>query len=289
MQPPTDQELDELPHVVLTSDQDWDPTTLDHEYPAIWPEDIPPRLSDAYIDKSFDSHGNYLHWHVLLVIYSLVSRDEPPLSLDDAIDSLNVQLSAHGHVSQVKEPNYEALRPCIAWAPLDIIKRTFSATTQYARNVYHLPFRKHFKSRFPALNVHRHQEPVATNTVYADTPAIDDGSTCAQIFVGHESLVTDIYGMKTDKEFVNTLEDNICHHGAMDKSVTGLKLKPTRRFRIFFVPLSLKTGRVSPIINIKTLLKTNGRLSRCTATMFSTTLVLQPLLGYFAYSGFFCA
>jgi len=65
--------------------------------------------------------------------------------------------------------------------------------------------------------VHRHQEPVATDTVYADTPAIDDGSTCAQIFVGRESLVTDVYGMKTDKEFINTLEDNIIHQGAMDK------------------------------------------------------------------------
>jgi len=212
--------LDELPHVVLTSDQDWDPATLDHEYPPNWPEGIPPRLSGAYFDKSFDSHGNYLHWHVSQAISSLASSDEPPLSLDDAIDSLNVQLSAHGHLTQVKEPNYEALRPCFGWAPLDIIKCTFAATTQYARNAYHLPFRKHFKSRFPALNVHWCQEPVATDTVYADTPAIDDGSTCAQIFVDRESLVTDIYGMKTDKEFVNTLEDNICHHGAMDKLIS---------------------------------------------------------------------
>jgi len=101
-------------------------------------------------------------------------------------------------------PNYEALRPCFAWVPLDIIKCTFCVTTQYARNANYLPFRKHFKSRFPAIKVYRCQEPVATDFVYADTPAIDDGSTCAQIFVGNEFLVTDIYGMKTDKEFVNT-------------------------------------------------------------------------------------
>jgi len=151
-----------------------------------------------------------LHRHVSQTISSLTPDDGPPLSLDDAIDTLNVQIAAHGHLTQVKEPNYEALRPCFAWAPLDVIKKTFFAvTTQYARNVYCLPFRKHFKSHFPALNVHRHQEPVATDTVYADTPAIDDGSTCAQIFVGRESLVTDVYGMKTDKEFINTLEDNI--------------------------------------------------------------------------------
>jgi len=73
---------------------------------------------------------------------------------------------------------------------------------------------------FPALNVHRCQEPVATDTVYADTPAIDDGSTCAQIFVGRESLVTDVYGMKINKEFLNTLEDNIRCQGAMDKLIS---------------------------------------------------------------------
>jgi len=101
-----------------------------------------------------------------------------------------------------------------------VIKKTFAVTTQFARNAYRLPFRKHFKSHFPALNVHHWQEPVATDTVYADTPAIDDGATCAQIFVGRESLVTDVYGMKTDKEFINTLEDNIRRRGAMDKLIS---------------------------------------------------------------------
>ena len=64
------------------------------------------------------------------------------------------------------------------------------------------------------------EKGVATDMVFADTPAVDDGSTCAQIYVGIESLVTDIYGMKTDKQFVNTLEDNICWRGAMDKLVS---------------------------------------------------------------------
>ena len=42
----------------------------------------------------------------------------------------------------------------------------------------------------------------------------------AQIFVGRKSLVTDVYGMKTDKAFVNTLEDVIRQRGAMDKLIT---------------------------------------------------------------------
>ena len=35
-----------------------------------------------------------------------------------------------------------------------------------------------------------------------------------------KTLVTDVYGMKTDKEFVNTLEDTIRKRGAMDKLIS---------------------------------------------------------------------
>ena len=121
------------------------------------------------------------------------------------------------HEVATKEPDYSALRPFFGWASNEVIKRTFQATTQYARNVYHLPFRKHYKSRFPALNVSRRNEAVSTDNIYSDTPAIDSGVTSAQIFVGRKSLVTDIYPMKNDSELTATLEDNIRRRGAMDK------------------------------------------------------------------------
>jgi hypothetical protein len=60
--------------------------------------------------------------------------------------------------------------------------------------------------------------------VFSDTPAIDDGSRCAQMFVGQESLVSDIYGMKTDTEFINTLEDNICQRGAISNLISDWAL-----------------------------------------------------------------
>ena len=40
-----------------------------------------------------------------------------------------------------------------------------------------------------------------------------------QIYIGHKSLVIDVYGMSTEKEFVNTLMDNIKQQGAMDKLI----------------------------------------------------------------------
>ena len=65
--------------------------------------------------------------------------------------------------------------------------------------------KKTYRSPFLALNVHRRNEAVATDTVFSDTPAVDNESTMAQIYVGRESLVTDVFGIKTEKQFVNTL------------------------------------------------------------------------------------
>ena len=80
--------------------------------------------------------------------------------------------------------------------------------------------RKHFKSRFPAFNIPRRSEEVATDTIFSDTPAIDSGVTMAQIFVGKRTLVTDVYPLKSQKQFVNTLEDIIRFRGAMTKLIS---------------------------------------------------------------------
>ena len=59
------------------------------------------------------------------------------------------------------------------------------------------------------MNVYCRDKTVATDTIYYGTPTIDDGSTQTQLFFGTKSLVTYVYGMKTDKQFINILEDNI--------------------------------------------------------------------------------
>ena len=57
------------------------------------------------------------------------------------------------------------------------------------------PMKRHLKSRNPALNVPRRHEPVATDTIFSDTPAVDSGVKQAQVFVGRDSLVADVYPM----------------------------------------------------------------------------------------------
>ena len=107
-----------------------------------------------------------------------------------------------------------------AWAPADTTRRTIETTTQYARGRVSDNIRQHWKSRFTACNVRRRNEAVATDTVFSGTPAVDSGVKSAQLFIGQNSLVADAYGIKTDTELVNTLEDNIRERGAMDKRIS---------------------------------------------------------------------
>ena len=67
--------------------------------------------------------------------------------------------------------------------------------------------KNHYKSPFPAMNFHIYDEPVETNNIYSDTLAIDGNYTCAQLFFGIRSLFSYICYMKTNKQFVNTLEE----------------------------------------------------------------------------------
>jgi hypothetical protein len=58
---------------------------------------------------------------------------------------------------------------------------------------------------------------VATDTIFSNTPAVDSGVKASKLLIGRSLLVADVYGVKTDKDFVNTLEDNIRERRAMDK------------------------------------------------------------------------
>ena len=79
-----------------------------------------------------------------------------------------------------------------------------------------------------------------TDTVFSDTPAVDSGVKQAQVFVGRDTLVADAYPMKSGKQFVNTLEDNIRRWGAMDKLLsdsakTGISNKVTDILRAYHI------------------------------------------------------
>jgi len=121
-----------------------------------------------------------------------------------------------------KKPiDYSQYRTHFLGVPIEKIKVTFQATTQFATNVMAgNKILQTIKSPWPANNVRWRNEPVATDTIKAQVPAVDDGSTMAQLFIRQRSLVSDAYGVKTDAAFVNTLEDNIRQRGVMDKLIS---------------------------------------------------------------------
>jgi len=125
---------------------------------------------------------------------------------------------------QVKKKPIDYSKHCAYFlsVPVEKIKATFQATTQFAANVMAgNKILQTIKSPWSTNIVQSRNEPIATDTIKAQVPAVDDGSTMAQLFIGRKSLVSDAYGVKTDAAFVNTLEDNIRLRGAIDKLISN--------------------------------------------------------------------
>ena len=160
-------------------------------------------------------------------------------------------------------PDYEKFRPYFGWVNVDIVQRTMEQSTQWGVSLpYTFPMKKHLKSRNPALNIPRRHEAVATDTVFSDTPAVDSGVKQAQVFVGRDSLVADAYPMKSGKQFVNTLEDNIRRQGPMNELPSDLpKLRYPIRSWTFLGHIAFPIGILSPTTRIKTLLNGGTGLS----------------------------
>lgn len=204
LRPHTDDEWSNLPHIHLTSEQDWDPTIIDGEPDEDWFDTVSETITD--VSPSFDSFGDYRHRHVITT--AVIHANEHTHIFDTR------ELMIYEHSVTPTQPDYSKHIRHLAWMPLDVIKRTFLCTTQLASIPMSNILRKTFQSPNPAMNILRRREPIATDTVYSDTPSIDGGEKIAQIYVGVESEVVDIYAIKSEKQFVNTLEDNIRQRGA---------------------------------------------------------------------------
>ena len=130
-------------------------------------------------------------------------------------DKLDPSRQVNPSVKQPISPAIDQLRPCLGWKPKDVIEKTLASTTQYVKNSLRLPMRQHFKARNRALFVQRLRETVATDTFFASEPALG-GETCAQIYVGKKSHLTEVYGMTTESQMYKTLQDFIRKWGAPD-------------------------------------------------------------------------
>jgi hypothetical protein len=92
-------------------------------------------------------------------------------------------------------------------------------------------------------------EPVATDTdtIYSDTLGIDCGVTSAQLFVGTKTHTADVYPIKSNKQFVNTLLDNITQCGAPTKLISDrAQVEISERVKQVLQPLHISTWQSEP-------------------------------------------
>jgi hypothetical protein len=180
LRPYTNDEWDQLLHVILTLDLDWDPTVLDHTldddehwYDAICDLDAP-----SY-GIPFDSKGNYRarvvaqsstlpHLSVDPIVPAPLIAEDSTILLplpdnDDILDCCvylahmdpivytvhpmeTIASAPSPHMVTAADPDYEVLHPYFGWLPLDTVKETFAHTTQYARMPMSTYLKHHFKS-----------------------------------------------------------------------------------------------------------------------------------------------
>ena len=198
----TNLDMDTYPHVFITSPDKWDHSQ------------VPDQLFGV---PMFDACGDF-NKPIIANLNSLL--DAPPGDCESCTEISSV-FTANLHQSSPQEPDWNTQRPFLAWTSPSGIKDTFNVTTRHgtAPNTQDY-IKNHFKPRNPVFIIPRCSEDVATDTIFSDTPAVDDGSTMAQFFCGHDTLVCDAYGIKSTKQFINTLSDNIRKWGAMDTLIS---------------------------------------------------------------------
>ena len=214
---PTDQDMETYPHVFFTFPDEWDPSVLDHDPPHLDGLDpvkslsnllVTPCLMPIVISMSASLPTSTPSWMHLQKIVGHTQKSllfSQPISIRVHPKSLTGMLYA----------------PFSAWTSPSSIKDTFNVTTRYGTAPHTKDYiKKHFKARNPVFNIPRHSEAVAANTIFSDNPAVDDGPTMAQFFCGRDTLVCDAYGIKSTKQFINTLSDNIRKRGAMDTFIS---------------------------------------------------------------------
>ena len=234
---PTDQDMDTYPHVFFTSPDEWDPSVLDHDPPPLDGLDPSQVLDQPFGDPMFDAYGDF---NERIIANLNILLDAPPEDYGSYIANL--------HQGSSQGPDWNALRPFFAWTSPSSIQDTFNVTTRHGTAPHTQDnIKKHFKSRNPVFNIPRRSEAVATDTIFSDTPAVDDGSTMAQFFCGRDTLVCDAYGIKSTKQFINTLSDNIRKRGAMDTLISdGGKYEISKRVTDLFRSLFIQDYQSEP-------------------------------------------
>ena len=137
--------------------------------------------------------------------------------------SQNPPREAAPYLGKPSKVDYAEYARHFGGVPEKVINETFKNTTQLGKigAVKGLKMWRRLSSPNPALNVFRRNEPVATDTIYGPEPAIDNGSTAAQFFIGRISGFCAAEGLGvSDHRFPLALMNHIRRYGAMDMLIS---------------------------------------------------------------------
>ena len=113
-------EWETLPHVMQTSNDEWDPSSLDHDQSSTM--DKLPDNPTAYDHSIFDDVG-------------IPTQDPIPVEANVLEwDFKNMELILSSTESFPKPPDYQSVCKYFLNAPVDVIKHTFLSMTQYTRS-----------------------------------------------------------------------------------------------------------------------------------------------------------
>jgi hypothetical protein len=260
---PTDADFDHLEVVYMTSDDVWDPSVFDSE-PTYSPhatihdpilhdlrahssddlstfnENVPDGYEEMEIEfydsptdepdtdpeLLFTSSCYSTHQENLYSCFLDAASDhDTPLPDSDPPES-SLQGSGNHPRSWLTQPNWDVIRQYLGWIPIERCKATLKNTTQWFRATNFNRMKRHWKTRFPAANVPRWGENVASDTFFSDVPGGNygipshAGATMMQLYTGTQSRLTEGFPMKKESQMPDTLRDFIRKRGAPDLLIT---------------------------------------------------------------------
>ena len=129
---------------MLTADNDWDPSVADCDFSdsAHWYDALETHEGLTY-NEPFDSNGRHAvkaNWH-----------NTHQYIIEDEFDPV---FQAQALIQKPSEKDYESYRKYFLFSPLEVIRKTFAATTQYAHSgwITGYIYNTH-QAPFPTLNV----------------------------------------------------------------------------------------------------------------------------------------
>ena len=87
-------------------------------------------------------------------------------------------------------------------------------TTQLSKIAIKYPLQRYFKARNPFSNVHRLNEVVSTDPIFANCVSMDNKFRGAQVYYGLKLHCINVYGFWSKGEFPHNYWDFICEQGA---------------------------------------------------------------------------